>query len=107
MNALERIHPGWGVAAVRVMAGIILVVAGWVIEGSDYVPGLMLEAGAAMMLLVPLALGFRRERSSQGRVDRVDFRDSGALPGRSILVELRDAHERVHRGHEPRTQQGC
>lgn len=29
MRALERVPPGWGIAAVRIMAGIILVIAGW------------------------------------------------------------------------------
>jgi putative oxidoreductase len=29
VRALERVHPGWGIAAVRIMAGIILVIAGW------------------------------------------------------------------------------
>lgn len=29
VQALDRIHPGWGIAAVRIMAGIILAFAGW------------------------------------------------------------------------------
>ena len=29
MRALEGIHPGWGITAVRVMMGIILIVAGY------------------------------------------------------------------------------
>jgi putative oxidoreductase len=29
MRALEDIHPGWGITAVRVMMGIILIVAGY------------------------------------------------------------------------------
>lgn len=29
MQALERLHPGYGIAVVRIMAGIILLLAGW------------------------------------------------------------------------------
>jgi hypothetical protein len=42
--------------------GIALVACGWVIEGRAYVPGLLMQLGTAMMLLVPLALlGFMLE----------------------------------------------
>jgi hypothetical protein len=37
-------------------AGITLVAAGWVIQGRAYVPGLLMQLGTALMLLVPLAL---------------------------------------------------
>jgi hypothetical protein len=44
------------------LVGITLVAAGWVIQGSSYVPGLLMQLGASMMLLVPLALlGFMLE----------------------------------------------
>jgi uncharacterized membrane protein len=42
-------------AAVTV-AGITLVASGWVIQGQAYVPGLLMQLGTSMMLLVPLAL---------------------------------------------------
>jgi uncharacterized membrane protein YphA (DoxX/SURF4 family) len=29
MQALNTVHPGWGIAAVRIVAGIILIVAGY------------------------------------------------------------------------------
>jgi len=38
------------------VAGVGLVAAGWVIQGAAYVPGLLMQLGASMMLLVPLAL---------------------------------------------------
>jgi hypothetical protein len=37
-------------------AGIALVGIGWVMAGSSYVPGLFMQLGTSMMLLVPLAL---------------------------------------------------
>jgi hypothetical protein len=44
------------------IAGIALVASGWVIQGKAYVPGLLMQLGTAMMLLVPLALlGFMLE----------------------------------------------
>jgi hypothetical protein len=47
-----------GVTAV----GILLVVWGWVLEGSSYTPGLLMQLGCSLMLLVPLALlGFMLE----------------------------------------------
>ena len=38
------------------LVGVTLVAAGWVIKGQSYVPGLLMQLGTAMMLLVPLAL---------------------------------------------------
>lgn len=38
------------------VAGISLVAAGWAIQGQAYVPGLLMQLGTSMMLLVPLAL---------------------------------------------------
>lgn len=38
------------------VAGIALVAVGWVIQGSSYLPGLLMQLGTSMMLLVPLAL---------------------------------------------------
>jgi len=62
------------------VVGIALVAAGWVIQGSAYVPGLLLQLGASMMLLVPLAvLGFmlesrlrRTEEQLQATAARLD-----------------------------------
>ena len=43
--------------------GVTLVAAGWVMQGLAYVPGLLMQLGTSMMLLVPLALlGFVLER---------------------------------------------
>jgi hypothetical protein len=45
------------------IVGILLVGAGWVIQGASYLPGLLMQLGTSMMLLVPLALlGFMLER---------------------------------------------
>ena len=38
------------------LVGVTLVAAGWIIQGRAYVPGLLMQLGTAMMLLVPLAL---------------------------------------------------
>ena len=38
------------------LAGITLVAGGWVMQGQAYVPGLLMQLGTSMMLLVPLAL---------------------------------------------------
>ena len=44
------------------VVGTALVASGWAIQGNAYVPGLLLQLGASMMLLVPLALlGFMLE----------------------------------------------
>ncbi len=61
MHALERIHPGWGIAAVRVIAGIILVVAGWskLTGGIDQFAGGMTQMGLpAAQVLAPLVVAF-------------------------------------------------
>ena len=61
MHALERIHPGWGVAAVRVMAGIILVFAGWgkLTGGIDQFAGFMTQMGLpGAQVLAPLVVAF-------------------------------------------------
>ena len=61
MHALERIHPGWGVTAVRVMAGIILVLAGWgkLTGGIDQFSGGMTQMGVpAAQVLAPLVVAF-------------------------------------------------
>jgi hypothetical protein len=40
------------------VVGVAMVVAGWLIQGRDYVPGLLLQVGTSLALLVPLlALG--------------------------------------------------
>ncbi len=45
------------------LVGVTLVAIGWVIQGQSYVPGLLMQLGTAMMLLVPLALlGFVLEQ---------------------------------------------
>lgn len=62
MRALERIHPGWGIAAVRIMAGIILVVAGWQKLSGGGIAGF--AGGMARMgfpgaeVLAPLVIAF-------------------------------------------------
>lgn len=38
------------------LVGVSLVAAGWFIQGRAYVPGLLMQLGTSMMLLVPLAL---------------------------------------------------
>src|SRR5438105_380300 len=44
------------------VVGIALVGVGWSIQGASYVPGLLMQLGTSMMLLVPLALlGFMLE----------------------------------------------
>ncbi len=61
MQALERLHPDWGVAAVRVMAGIILVLAGWgkLTGGIDQFAGGMAQMGLpAAPVLAPLVTAF-------------------------------------------------
>jgi uncharacterized membrane protein YphA (DoxX/SURF4 family) len=61
VQALDRLHPGWGVAAVRVMAGIILVVAGWgkLTGGIDQFAGGMTQMGLpAAPVLAPLVTAF-------------------------------------------------
>lgn len=61
MHALERIHPGWGITAVRVVAGLILVVAGWgkLTGGIDGFAGGMTQMGLpAAQVLAPLVVAF-------------------------------------------------
>ena len=61
MRALERIHPGWGVTAVRVVAGIILVFAGWgkLTGGIEEFAGGMTQMGLpAAQVLAPLVVAF-------------------------------------------------
>ena len=61
MHALARIHPGWGVAAVRIMAGIVLVFAGWgkLTGGIDQFAGGMTQMGLpAAQVLAPLVVAF-------------------------------------------------
>jgi putative oxidoreductase len=58
---LERIHPGWGVTAVRVVAGIILVIAGWgkLTGGIEEFAGGMTQMGLpAAQVLAPLVVAF-------------------------------------------------
>ncbi|MFI9554939.1 hypothetical protein [Nonomuraea endophytica] len=38
------------------LCGVIFVGTGWIMDGAAYVPGLLLELGVSLMLLVPLAL---------------------------------------------------
>ncbi|MFI6294018.1 hypothetical protein ACIBEJ_20690 [Nonomuraea sp. NPDC050790] len=38
------------------LCGVVFVGAGWIMDGAAYVPGLLLELGVSLMLLVPLAL---------------------------------------------------
>ena len=38
------------------LVGVTLVAVGWIIQGQAYVPGLLMQLGTSMMLLVPLAL---------------------------------------------------
>ncbi len=61
MQALERIHPGWGVAVVRIIAGVILVVAGWgkLSGGIDQFTGNLAQMGfPAPEVLAPLVVAF-------------------------------------------------
>jgi hypothetical protein len=45
------------------VVGAALVAAGWAIQGRAYVPGLLMQLGTSMMLLVPLALlGFMLDK---------------------------------------------
>ncbi len=47
--------------------GIVLVSVGWIIQGPTYLPGLLMQLGTSMMLLVPLALlGFMLENRIRG-----------------------------------------
>ncbi len=49
------------------IVGIVLVSAGWIIQGPTYLPGLLMQLGTSMMLLVPLALlGFMLENRIRG-----------------------------------------
>jgi len=61
VRALERLDPGWGVTAVRVMTGIILVAAGWAkltggIEG--FANGLAQMGFPAPAVVAPLVVAF-------------------------------------------------
>jgi hypothetical protein len=38
------------------LTGVALVAAGWIIQGAEYVPGLLLQVGSSLVLLVPLLL---------------------------------------------------
>ena len=61
MHSLERLHPGWGVAAVRIMAGIVLVYAGWgkLTGGIEQFTGGMTQMGLpAAEVLAPLVVAF-------------------------------------------------
>ena len=61
MHALERVHPGWGIAAVRIMAGIILVVAGWQkLSGgiAGFTGGMTRMGFPAAEVLAPLVIAF-------------------------------------------------
>ena len=62
MQALERIHPGWGIAVVRIMAGVILVVAGWQkLSGGGiggFAGGMTRMGFPAAEILAPLVIAF-------------------------------------------------
>ena len=62
MHALERLHPGYGIAVVRIMAGIILLVAGyakWTGPGIAGITGFLGNVGIpAPGVMAPLLMGF-------------------------------------------------
>ena len=62
MQALERLHPGYGIAIVRIMAGIILLLAGyakWTGPGIAGITGFFTNVGIpAPAVMAPLLMGF-------------------------------------------------
>ena len=62
MQALERLHPGYGIAIVRIMSGIILLVAGyqkWTGPGIAGISGFFGDVGIpAPAIMAPLLMTF-------------------------------------------------
>lgn len=62
MQALERLHPGYGIAIVRIMAGVVLFVAGyqkWTGPGIAGITGFFGNVGIpAPAAMAPLLMGF-------------------------------------------------
>ncbi|WP_242907447.1 hypothetical protein [Actinomadura terrae] len=85
------------------LLGFALVIVGWIIQGSAYLPSLLLEAGASMMLVVPLALLdlllakrlHRAEEQIRATVSLLDMLNSATrtmlAEGRQRRNELLDA----------------
>jgi hypothetical protein len=44
------------ILVVATLIGVLLVAAGWLIQGEEYLPGLLLQVGSSLVLLVPLLL---------------------------------------------------
>jgi hypothetical protein len=59
-------------------AGVVLVAAGWVLQGAGYVPGLLLQVGSSLVLLVPLLL---LGRLLERRVQRTEEHTEAIVSG--------------------------
>ncbi|MEU6718978.1 hypothetical protein ABZ897_46580 [Nonomuraea sp. NPDC046802] len=93
------------------ICGIMFVVAGWLIDGWSYLPGLLLELGVSLMLLVPLALlGLvleKRVRQAEEQIRTTTARlDALSAVTRERLIEHRRQRADLFRDAERNPTQG-
>jgi hypothetical protein len=73
--------------------GTLLVVAGWVMQGRDYVPGLLLQIGSSLLLAVPLLL---LGRVLEARLRRTEARAESISSGLAdVRTQLDEATARI------------
>ena len=72
--------------ATAALIGVLLVTGGWLMQGGSYLPGLMLQVGSELMLVVPLLL---LGRLLEARLRRTEER------ARSISTSLTDMRARI------------
>ncbi|MFD0532421.1 hypothetical protein [Kitasatospora arboriphila] len=62
-----------------------MVVAGWLIQGADYVPGFLLQIGSTLVLIVPIALLERRLTGTEQNTEALgrELREVGEQLGRT------------------------
>ncbi|WP_433332940.1 hypothetical protein [Spirillospora sp. CA-294931] len=86
--------------------GVILVAVGWIIDGANYIPGLLLEAGTTLMLLVPvvvlgLAIESRVRRTEQRILETAARLDALSAATRERMIEHHRHREELF-GHAAR-----
>jgi hypothetical protein len=93
------------------VSGIVFVAAGWFIDGWNYLPGLLLELGVSLMLLVPLALlGLmleKRVHQAEEQIRSATSRlDALSAVTRERLVEHRRQRADLYKDAERNPTQG-
>jgi hypothetical protein len=54
------------------VAGAAMVVGGWVMQGTDYIPGFLLQIGSTLVLLVPITLLERRLTNTEQNTEELN-----------------------------------